>query len=163
MYKISNLAEAGMIHGYNVDIASYCDNSQRSDEPYGDWSESYSNSLKSVTKSSKSSNVLSKFDFKKGDSAFLVWVEYSTGNSFGRSDRGCTEVIGIFKDVKHAKELAEKIQNHNDGKDVDTIKGDKYAYKFKTEDGQLFECGFASWVGYFENLEEIHIDHVTIK
>lgn len=161
--SIKDLAAAGMIHSYKVEINSYCEHSEREPEEFGSWEESFSNSLGKVKRTSKKEygDVLSKFDLKKGDDAFVVWIEYSTGDSFGHAERGSTMAIGIFTDVKAARVLAAKINEYD--RDVNTAAGDKFKYGFKTPDGQFFECGYAPWLGYFEHLNEVHVDVVEIQ
>jgi len=161
--SIKNLAEVGMVHSYKVEISSRCTHSHREPEEYGSWKKAFDNSLGSVKRTSKNQygDVLSKHDLKKGDDAFVVWIEYSTGDSFGRADRGSTMAIGIFTDIKAARVLATKIKDFD--RDVNTSAGDKFKYGFKTPDGQFFECGYAPWLGYFEHLDEVHVDVVEIQ
>ena len=135
--------------GYNVNICSKCDYSECSEEEFGDWSELYSNSFKSITKTDKYPDVTSLHDFKSGDVAYLVWVEYSTGDSFGSGHRNGTEVIALLKNGADATALEKAI----------FISGDKFSWT--SSEGQVIEYGFAPWRGYFENLEDVHIETVT--
>ena len=145
--------------GYHVHINQRCDHEQHSSEPYGDWSASYTNSIDTKVTRVKDPekeypDVTTPFEVKAGENALVVWVEWSSGDSFGHGTNSCVEVIGMFKDLDSAVNLKKQISEHSDGKVA--------SYKFTTPDGQIFESGFASWHGYFETLESVNIDTVTV-
>lgn len=152
--------------GYDVKIDRYCEHSEYSDEQYGPWSESYSNSLKGVvTKSKEFPDVTSIHDVQPGTNVLIVWAEWSSGDSFGHADNGSTEVLGLFLDMASAKTLADGIK-YGDKKGYHSQrtrnKPASDGYDIKTPDGQRFTSGFASWNGYFESLTEVHIDSATV-
>ena len=143
--------------GYCVEMKSYCDHSEHSGEQYGDWSESWSNDLgnkvKKIDKNSKNiADIASSLDIQLGKNAFVVWLEYSSGDSFGYATDKYTEVLGIFEDVNAARELQQFIENFKDG----------HEFSFTTSDGQTFKQGFASWTGYFDSVSRVVIDVVTV-
>jgi hypothetical protein len=143
--------------GYGVKIRSRCDHSERSDEQYGSWYESYTNRIGSAVQSqTEYPDVTSTYEITPGEDAWVVWVEYSTGDSFGHGDCNGTEVVGIFRkeDYHAAKSLKEQIHRH--------AAADFASYRFETSDGQVFESGCAPWSGYFERLDEVHIDRVCV-
>lgn len=142
---------------YKVDLEEYMYQSESSDELYGDWSSSSSWELRKVTKVHKNTygDVSCMFDFAPGDTAFLVWVEYSTGNSFGYAYRGSSESVALFKDYPTAKRLADLIES-------DGSKDWSYSEVYKSPDGQEFTI-YTPWLGYFESLEEVHVDEVVIS
>jgi hypothetical protein len=152
--------------GYKVDIESYCEHSEYSDEQYGPWSESYSNHLKGiVTKTTEYPDVASIHDVKPGTSVLIVWAEWSTGDSFGHATNRSTEVLGLFLDMASAKALADGIKNGSKSAYHSFRTQNKPAsdgYDIKTPDGQRFTSGFASWNGYFESLTDVHIDSATV-
>ena len=47
-------------------------------------------------------------DFKKGDHIYLVWAQYSTGDSFG-TDGGQYEICSIFKNSYEAIKEKERL------------------------------------------------------
>lgn len=148
--------------GYGVDIDKICTHSESSDEPYGYWHQSYSNTFQSISKGGTYPDVVSTHDLNKGDKAFVVWVEYSHGDSFGHSDRGNVEVVGVFTDKAIAEELKAALidyEKHKPGKQWD----DRYRFHFKTSDGQEFNYGFVPWSGYFEHLDDVHIQETQIS
>lgn len=143
-------------YGYAVEVHQTCTHSEYSSEPYGDWSESYDNRLDSVArKGAEYPDVTSIHDIAEGEDAWVVWVEWSAGDSFGWATRSATDVIGIFRkqDYHAAEELAEQIQNKK--------KDSNFSYEFHTSDGQTF-TGCASWIGYFDSLENVNIDRVCV-
>jgi hypothetical protein len=145
------------VHGYQVKISQYCDYSEHSEEEYGSWEESYSNSFESCTKTnSQFADVYSSVDTAK-TGGYLVWVEYSTGDSFGHSDRGSVESIAIFEKAESAQQLKNLITQwdqeyrRNEG---------KFEYSREVEiEGQKLKI-FCPWTGYFEHLEEVHIQKI---
>lgn len=91
--------------------------------------------------------------FKGETSAWLVWAEYSTGSTFGRQHSSCHALIAIFKlkDYAAAQDLVNYVET------IDTIGSKPYT----TLDGQKLKI-YPSWAGYFERLEKVHIDRVTV-
>ena len=148
--------------GYAVEIDSVCVYSESSDEKFGSWSESYNNEFKKITKTNEYPDIVTNIDFQIGETAFLVWVEYSRGNSFGCADREGTEIIGLFKSKEVAQELINAIEYH-DRNDDERTWDERYKFYHKTSDGQEFSYGFVPWAGYFEYLDEIHCEEVCIE
>lgn len=75
------------------------------------------------------------FEVKVGDTAWLVWAQYSTGDSFGR-DGGQYELCGVFGSEAAAKAEEERLQKVND-----------YS---------------VPWNGYFENLDFIKVQSFEV-
>jgi hypothetical protein len=141
--------------GYNITIDSKCRESTSSGGRYGKWSSSYDQIInRAVTKSSNVDHpdVVSSLDIPRGSNALVVWTIYSIGDSFGRASMGRTEILGIFLDVKSANELMHYV--------VDNKKSD--SIKLTTSDGQVFKIDYVPWHGYFESLDSVEIDAVTV-
>ena len=86
-------------YGYKVSVDSTCLDSEYSDEQFGPWSESYTNHLESIAAhDSKYPDVTSIHNIEPGQGALVVWIEYSSGDSFGYADRKYTEIMGLFRD-----------------------------------------------------------------
>ena len=143
--------------GYQVDISTYCD-TQRASEPYGKWSEDCVNTFRGVKVCPKNGypSITTTLEIQPDTPCHVVWLEYSSGDSFGRGRCNHTEILGVFTDLAAAKELANALRNHN----VDDDNGfgpSKWTLELKTNDGQehKIHCG---WLGYFEKLEEVHIN-----
>jgi hypothetical protein len=158
MKKQKNITQ----YGYNVTIHSVCDESYQSPEEWGEWYASYTNRMDSFIKhDSKYPDVNSIHNIKKGKIAYVVWIEWSSGDSFGHGDRCYTETIGLFKDMESAKSLQNQIETWIPNEKSKKWE-DHYSYHFKTPDGQEFKSGFAPWSGYFDSLDSVNIDVVTV-
>ena len=106
-------AEAKPIqYGYKVTMESYCNESYHSGKQFGEWRESYTNHLKSIAaRDDKYPDVNSIHKIEPGQCALVVWIEWSTGDSFGHGDRTCTEIMGLFKDMESALSLKTQIES----------------------------------------------------
>ena len=142
--------------GYHVVINSHCDDSEYSEEQYGDWSESWSHYFGSIhlLAHGQYSDVNSDHAFNIDDHVYVVWLEYSSGDSFGWANSKYTQVVGVLKTQEAADEFEAWI-NHTSGE-----KGDGNI--FESSDGQTIEV-YRSWEGYFENLEAVHIQSTLIE
>lgn len=150
------------LYGYKVHIQRYCEHSEREDTEYGSWSESYSNTFDYITKTDKYGDVYSPVDLEK-QPGFLVWLEYSTGDSFGNSERGSVEVIALFASRAKAEELKKRLQDWTDKKNSGAYSGTDFDYNFKAKiDKQEIKI-YAPWLGYFEHLDNIYIQEVSLK
>ena len=141
--------------GYHVTVNSTCYESNWSGERYGEWSESWNHKIdRKVTKCSDGDipEVVSSLDIPSGSNALVVWAIYSSGDSFGRASMGRTEILGIFLDMKSANELMHYV--------VDNKKSD--SIKLTTSDGQVFKMKYVPWHGYFESLDSVEIDVVSV-
>lgn len=84
---------------------------------------------------------------------YLLYVVYSTGDSFGHDEGSSIEYIGFYKpsQLGIAQENERKINdfthNRNSG---------KYSVKLKSPEGKVFEQS-APWVGYFESMDTMEI------
>lgn len=140
--------------GYKVVIEQCCDHHEHSGEQYGDWSASYSNTIQDVVqKTNDYPDVVSTLDIEPGTQAHVVWVVWSSGDSFGWARGSHSEAAGIFTDVAAAEQFREALYacNEKDG----TI-------KLTTSDEQEFELGYMPWFGYFESLDSVHINTVVV-
>ena len=140
--------------GYKVEVEQYCDHHEYSGEQFGDWSSSYTNNLKDIVrKTNEYPDIVSSLDIAPGTRALIVWAIWSTGDSFGRSAGSNAEAFGIFTDIKSADELKEALELHTDCDNERSL---------TTSDGQEFKIGYMPWDGYFESLDGVRIDVVTV-
>lgn len=139
------------IFGYKVTINQNCTLDEPSDEPYGDWSSSFNNSFGTISKSTDigRTDVVSTINLEKSK-GYLVWLEYSTGNSFGSAYCGSIESIGVVETLEAAEDLKKQLKD---------MKGNCCRQKVKTLDDQVIDV-YPSWDGYFECLEEVHIEEL---
>lgn len=140
--------------GYKVDIESYCDHHEPATEQYGNWSSRYTNTMKdTVCKTNEYPDIVSSLDIPVGSRAFVVWVVWSTGDSFGRAAGSYSEAFGIFTDLESAEWLRTTliIIREQDGKT-----------ELNTPDGQEFTLDYMPWYGYFESLDVVNVTSVTV-
>lgn len=135
----------------NIPINLYCTHSYRSDEPYGDWSETYDFSVGStarITDKDSWSNHTETYEgeLNSGDVIYAIIAHYSTGDSFGGSDGGSVEICSLHKDVEVAKTNLAILNADND----------KYSATIKLDDGTETSA-YRPWNGYFESLDSIEI------
>lgn len=137
---------------------THCHYSEYSPEPYGAWSEELSFEVEGVFTEKCSDFWEGEFyelhGASAGDSVYVLYLTYSTGDSFGyRSGNG--EIVGVYKDIKVAKQ-AHKIYMENE---------DEYSIKlpFETYEGVKFQEISNPAAGYFESLESLEITGFTIE
>lgn len=155
--------------GYKVDISQQCEKDIEASKKYGHWERSYSNSFEKISTQAKGiPDGVSDFDIQPGETCYVVWLEYSSGNSFGMAENENIEVVGVFKDKKCAKELEQVIKKQNQAyRQGDFAFGESWEdmHKFycKTSDGQEFQYGFCPWYGYFEVLENVYVEEAVME
>lgn len=138
--------ETKPMFGYKVNINHNCYHSESDGEQYGSWSASYNNDFRGITPVNEYPDITSSLDIKVGEICYVVWAEWSSGDSFGRGDNSNKEAIAVFKDFECAKHLAETARDTKD-----------YGFVLKTKDGQHHDV-YCGWVGYFEYLSGVHIE-----
>lgn len=75
-------------------------------------------------------------DISSGDTIYLVWAEYTTGDSFGR-DAGNYELLEVFTDAQAAC--------------------DRVAYWENISDYSV------PWIGHFESLDGVHVTTLEVQ
>ena len=139
------------INGYSVEIVQELIDEHVSKEAYGSWSAVYSNSFASIRRTKNYPDIVSSIDVSVGGECFVVWAEWSSGDSFGTGTCSNVEPLAIFTDEVSAKVFV-KILLHTKSYTKRIITPDKQEHKIN--------CG---WVGYFETLEDIHIEHAIMQ
>jgi hypothetical protein len=110
-----------------------------SDETWCEYTDSYYNwELKEVFLNKDNADWYRReetvnFNVKSGDTVYVVWVQYSTGDTFSHSE-GHGTIVGVYKTYDEAKEVQQKIETN------------KFGGKYHP------------WNGYFDSLEQIHIE-----
>lgn len=145
--------------GYKLDIEHICTENKESDEPYGDWYRDYSNDFKEIRKESTYPEISSSLDILPGTIVYVVWAEWSTGDSFGHSENSESEGMGVFLDTKSAIEFKEFLESNSSS---------NYNFKedtknFVSSDGQEFKFRNFPWSGYFESLSAIHLETTIME
>lgn len=141
------------VYGYKIKLESTLEFAESEPERYGSWTKESSWEIGRIAEQVDDyPDVTTTLDLPKNSTAFVVWVRWSSGDSFGHHKNGYAEVIGIFADYRVAQELQRAIE---------TEKCEDYHFKATTSDGQTHSC-CPSWIGYFDSLEAVEIDPVTI-
>ena len=137
--------------GYQVTITQTLIREWASNEAYGSWSAEYSNSFIRISKADRLPDITSSIDVSTGDKCIVVWAEWSSGDSFGSSSRSNVEPLAIFTDEVSAEVFVQILKHTR-----------KYSKRIITPDNQdhNINCG---WVGYFEALDDIHIEHTIMQ
>jgi hypothetical protein len=142
--------------GYKVIINSSCDDSEFSDEKWGPWSEDWSHSFGSIHRITppQYSDVSSDLNILAEEPVYVVWVEYSTGDSFGWANRGRAVAVGVFKTYEDAQALEAWLNNKD--------KARSYSQTYDSPDGQILQI-YCEWEGYFERLESVNITPTVMQ
>ncbi len=149
--------------GYVIDIEQYCTHSERENERYGSWSESYDNSFREVHKSNKTTDypeVVQEVDIPEGTECWVVWLEYSIGDSFGWADRGRVQGIAVFTNYEDANNLTHllKAKTEYEFTNPNQTWTDVNQVVYETTYGEVLKIYTGDWTGYFERLEDVYIE-----
>lgn len=126
-------------YGYHI-----TDNDSDSDEHYPSWSASYTFDIERVSTLIKGYDKFNvKFIVNKGDVVYVLYIEYSSGDSFGNST-GNGEVLWVFKDEFLALQAKEYIEQN----------GISNYFIFANEKDELVRI-YNSYNGYFSGIESV--------
>jgi hypothetical protein len=145
-----------------VQYSQICTNDYHSGEQYGDWSTSYDFAVHGVTHGDRSRweglahqqelfNV--QFDINIGDTVYVLWMTYSSGDSFGNAD-GMGEILWVFKDQAIAT-IAKNMWEQGATKDG------AHSIRFGIDDGSLVELSNPA-CGYFEDCGSVELTPFVI-
>ncbi len=87
-------------------------------------------------------------DFKSGDKLFCLWVQYSSGDSFGHDAGAQFEFISYHKTSELAAENESIITSG--GNEITLDNGEK-------------QTVYRSWDGYFESLDSANVSELEIE
>ena len=105
----------------------------------------------SIVKEDDWFDLIVPFDLSKGDTVFVVAAIYTTGDSFGTDVRAHVEYIDAFLSVEKAKECYNQITGSNT------------KVKWIREDGSEATLGYVPWIGYFESLDYVVCELLTVR
>jgi hypothetical protein len=105
-------------------------------------------------------SLASSLDLKVDDTAFLVYVVYSTGDSFGHDEGRCLRPIGLYDSREKAEKVADLLEAHAK-QDPNGPYEIRYTFTYPDNDGVERDC-HAGWMGYFEHLDEVAVKKVTV-
>lgn len=119
---------------------------QREDEDYGHWRSTYNSKFLGIEiNQSEIHNKSIKINFTpyKGQTVYVALVEYSDGDSFGRSE-GKLDVAGVFETHAEAEECRQKNSKKPNEEDID------YG-------------NFREWFDYFARIDYTEVQETKIK
>lgn len=128
--------------------------SYHSGEQYGDWSAEYDFRVTGVSLTPRSRCYEEEFglpEVKAGDAVFVLWMTYSSGDSFG-SSTGNGEVLWVFKDAALALRAKQKFEADEDALQIE----------IETDDGTKFVLSNPAY-GYFENLGYLEVSTFLVN
>ncbi len=142
----------------HIPAFTVCDHSHYSDEPYGDWSESFyfevGDTAIILPESNKYVYVgsgeteLYEGELAEGDIIFVVIANYSSGDSFGYADRKYVDVCSINKDANLAH---DNVRSLGSNKPIITL------------DNGTTHPHYRPWDGYFESLDSLSVHTMIVK
>lgn len=96
-------------------------------------------------------------DVKAGDTVYVLWAEYSTGDTF-HSEYGCYDMVAGFVSKDLAEDNARRARGHRLNRDTYT----GWDMNITLDDGTSFNYHIP-WLGYFESLESVHVNSVMVR
>lgn len=138
--------------------------------PNNEWQSQYEIQVNSVQRNSSPMqrvDLVSKLELNPGDEVFLVWAEYSEGDSLGWAKNSGFEALAIFTDIDSAQTFAQTIGLMND-KFLKLAQTEMTDVKWKPAkitclDGQLLTLDNVPWNQQFANLDVVKFDRFTLK
>ena len=139
-----------------VQYSQMCTYNHQSTEQYGSWGTRYDSSVEGIVLDRYHRYYLEEFSvapqFVPGDIAYVLWMTYGTGDSFGSSS-GEIEVLWVFKDFDVASAARDQIEKQ--------IKQDAYSLTFRDEEG-IDRCLSNPCWDYFSGLEDLYLSEFLV-
>jgi hypothetical protein len=95
-----------------------------------------------------------QYEVEPGKEYFLLYCEYTTGNSFGRDPEPHYEYVDLYKTREEAQENLNRIAEHY------RLRKRPDKVKLKLNDGKNYEL-WPPWTGYFEELNYVEVAAIT--
>lgn len=151
-------------YGYRFDIKSERVAETEPTEKYGSWEKQCFNRPPEIlVKTHQYPDIVSELDLESGTEAYVVWAEWSYGDSFGFALTCGHEVFGVFEYKVFAEQLVKFLSERTgDCGMFSPNPVDSEICTCSTGDGQVFNIPVLPWTGYFERLEEVHIEKVVV-
>lgn len=112
-------------------------------------------SVEGITIDNKHLDIETSLDIKKGEKIYLLYVVYTTGDSFSTNHGGSIEFINVYRDIEIAKENERRIKEFEETND--------YHIDLKTSNGEGEYRIYTPWVGYFESIDYIEIKEFIVQ
>lgn len=99
---------------------------------------------------------------KPGDTIYMVWVQWSSGDSFGQDDGANHEVIGFYQTAELAEQARKAVDDEC-----------RTGYSFEQGGNRVLVPLFdgsgtreqytGSWKGYFESLDHVDVQAMIVS
>lgn len=143
--------------------------------PDDEWSRdstTSSHSVDGISLASEYPDVTACFPVKDGDTIYLLYAVYSTGDSFGHDENSSIAYIDVFKTYEKAEKAAKDIRMHANwfkgvhgfvvpSKEEKKKYASDYQVDIKRENGKTMDV-FAGWNGYFESLSYVQVESFVV-
>lgn len=119
------------------------------------------------------------FEVTSGTKYYLMYVVYSTGDSFGHDENACIEFCGLYTDISIAQENENRIRAHYDWAKYKSAtwrtgnppkrpkfvpeKYGEFNVMLRTDDGKEEYELHVPWTGYFESMSYLEIKEVQLQ
>ncbi len=141
-------------------------NSEEAKEEYGSWSSKTEHHIAGAIKVTEDEY----FDLEVNDDflnkrVYLLYILYSKGDSFGTST-GNIEYIDVFENYDKAlevKKIIEEDYKRNPNYDFEPDGKDLKSLFYTKENGNKAKIPTCIYKGYFEDIESVNIEKITIK
>jgi len=130
----------------------------RDEKEYCEWRSEYDFCVKGVSITHKKEYDEEKYslpDIKIGDVVFVLYMIYSSGDSFG-SSTGNGEILWVFKDAELGEKAKAKFEAENDSCDP------KFSIEIETDEGTTFKMSNPA-AGYFKNMAAVRLDTFLVS
>jgi hypothetical protein len=143
---------------YNIEHQGYTEITREADpeedydgdDTFTDWS--ISDVITNGDK--KSYDFVAPFQLEDNTKYYLVYIIYSTGDSFSHQANANCEFIDLFKTKEQAEKLVTKIKSDNE-------KDEPFYMDYHDEANQLRRVS-CSWNGYFESITTCEVKEVSL-
>lgn len=98
---------------------------------------------------------------KRGDTIYMTWIQWSSGDSFGHDDGAHHEVIGFYQTAELAEQARTAIEADNGGFSFEPGGNRVRVPLFDGSDTREQYTG--SWKGYFESLDFVEIQAMIVS
>lgn len=97
----------------------------------------------------RNAHVLTENLFEEGQKLYLVWVSYTTGDSYGTRENAHIHYVEVYDSEDKAQECLNDILKHADDDKMDTI--EDFQLDIFTNDNRIVKL-YTPWKGYFEQI-----------
>jgi hypothetical protein len=105
--------------------------------------------------------ILDTIGTNHAGTCYLVYLIYSTGDSFGHDSRSNLELVWVFPSKELAELAVKTLEEHNKGFQNEANPSSYPNVVLQLEEG-VYKEFYPSWQGYFESLDEVGFVKVVV-